>query len=99
MNLEDIVVGSEGVGRAARSGGAQGRSGRGGTHRNHAQDFAVLAQLVSHMAFMVRFGGSNKADVVAKLKGLISEAYCNTGFAETFTMQHMFEVRLSNHEI
>ena len=37
------------------------------------QHSAVLAQLASRMASTVRFGGSNKADVFAKVKGLITD--------------------------
>jgi len=65
------------------------------------QHSAVLAQLASRMASTVRFGGSNKADVFAKVKGLITDmiekleaeaeadatkkAYCDKELAETNT--------------
>jgi len=65
------------------------------------QHSSVLAQLASRMASTVRFGGSNKADVFAKVKGLITDmiekleaeaeadatkkAYCDKELAETNT--------------
>jgi hypothetical protein len=65
------------------------------------QHSAVLAQLASRMASTVRFGGSNKADVFSKVKGLITDmiekleaeaeadatkkAYCDKELAETNT--------------
>merc|ERR1719301_389498 len=63
------------------------------------QHSAVLAQLASRMASEVRFGGGSKADVFAKVKGLITDmiekleaeaeadatkkAYCDKELAET----------------
>merc|ERR1719353_2825764 len=60
---------------------------------------SVLAQLASRMASTVRFGGSNQADIFAKVKGLITDmiekleaeaeadatkkAYCDKELAET----------------
>merc|ERR1719230_288118 len=65
------------------------------------QHSTVLAQLASRMASTVRFGGGNKADVFAKVKGLITDmiekleaeaeadatkkAYCDKELAETNT--------------
>jgi hypothetical protein len=65
------------------------------------QHSSVLAQLASRMASTVRFGGANKADVFAKVKGLITDmiekleaeaeadatkkAYCDKELAETNT--------------
>jgi len=63
------------------------------------QHSSVLAQLASRMASTVRFGGSNQADIFAKVKGLITDmiekleaeaeadatkkAYCDKELAET----------------
>jgi predicted nucleic acid-binding Zn-ribbon protein len=63
------------------------------------QHSSVLAQLASRMASTVRFGGSNKEDIFAKVKGLITDmiekleaeaeadatkkAYCDKELAET----------------
>merc|ERR1719230_394075 len=65
------------------------------------QHSSVLAQLASRMASTVRFGGGNKADIFAKVKGLITDmiekleaeaeadatkkAYCDKELAETNT--------------
>merc|ERR1719387_1999232 len=65
------------------------------------QHSSVLAQLASRMASTVRFGGGDKADIFAKVKGLITDmiekleaeaeadatkkAYCDKELAETNT--------------